>query len=73
MNLNTLLFDLGLLAMRDGARPGPDCRDLLRDVDWTRTRAYALGLGGIYLNVEGREREGTVKADEADAPEGNHR
>ncbi len=66
VNLNTLLFDLGLLAMRDGARPGAGCRDLLRDVDWSRTRAYALGLGGIYLNVEGREAQGVVKADEAD-------
>ncbi len=66
VNVNTLLFDLGLLALRDGARPGPECRDLLRDVDWSKTKAYALGLGGIYLNLEGREREGTVKPDEAE-------
>ena len=67
VNVNTLLFDLGLLALRDGARPGPECRDLLRDVDWPQTKAYALGLGGIYLNLEGREREGTVKPDAAEA------
>lgn len=30
------------------------------NVDWTRTRAYALALGQIYVNVKGRERYGTV-------------
>lgn len=31
------------------------------DVDWTRTRAYALGqIGPIYLNLRGREPQGTV-------------
>lgn len=29
-------------------------------VDWKTTRAYALGLGGVYLNLRGREPEGTV-------------
>ena len=67
VNLNTLLLDLGLLALRDGARPGQECRDLLLDVDWSRTSAYALGLGGIYLNLEGRESQGTVKAGSAEA------
>ena len=66
VNLNTLLLDDGLLALRDGARPGHDCRDFLLDVDWSRTSAYALGLGGIYLNLEGREAQGTVKAGSAE-------
>jgi predicted AlkP superfamily phosphohydrolase/phosphomutase len=61
VNLNTLLFDAGLLALRDGAAPGPHGRDFLLDVDWSRTSAYALGLGGIYLNLEGREGQGAVK------------
>jgi predicted AlkP superfamily phosphohydrolase/phosphomutase len=30
-------------------------------VDWTGTRAYALGLGGLYLNLRGREAEGIVE------------
>jgi predicted AlkP superfamily phosphohydrolase/phosphomutase len=67
VNLNTWLFDHGLLALRDGSRPGPDAFDLLRGVDWDRTCAYALGLGGIYLNLKGRERQGTVRADDAEA------
>ena len=32
-----------------------------------RTRAYALGLGGIYLNLKGREGQGIVPAEEAEA------
>ena len=53
--------------MKAGLRPGEGAGDLLSGVDWGRTRAYALGLGGIYLNLEGREGQGTVKAGEADA------
>jgi predicted AlkP superfamily phosphohydrolase/phosphomutase len=30
-------------------------------VDWSRTRAYTLGLGGLYLNLKGREAGGVVK------------
>jgi predicted AlkP superfamily phosphohydrolase/phosphomutase len=29
-------------------------------VDWSKTRAYALALGQIYVNLKGREREGIV-------------
>jgi predicted AlkP superfamily phosphohydrolase/phosphomutase len=29
-------------------------------VDWSRTRAYALGLGQIYLNLKGREKSGIL-------------
>jgi predicted AlkP superfamily phosphohydrolase/phosphomutase len=32
----------------------------LRDVDWQRTRAYAVGLGGLYINIQGREASGVV-------------
>jgi predicted AlkP superfamily phosphohydrolase/phosphomutase len=54
-----------LLALRDGLRPGDEAHDYPRSIDWSRTRAYALGLGGIYLNLEGRERDGIVRPDEA--------
>jgi len=36
-------------------------------IDWSRTRAYANGLAGFYLNVAGRERLGLVPAAEAEA------
>lgn len=30
------------------------------NVDWRRTRAYHLGLGGLYINLAGREAHGIV-------------
>jgi predicted AlkP superfamily phosphohydrolase/phosphomutase len=65
IHLNSWLRAQGLLTLRSDAGPGGG--DLLRGVDWSRTRAYALGLGGIYLNLEGREAQGIVGADEAAA------
>lgn len=65
-HLNRWLHDQGLLALADGTDPGHDAPPFPHNVDWSRTRAYALGLGGIYLNLEGREGQGTVKAAEAE-------
>jgi len=61
LHVNALLRRAGLLVLRDGVAGG-EGGPLLRDVDWTRTRAYAIGFGGIYLNQEGREPEGIVKS-----------
>lgn len=36
-------------------------------IDWARTQAYTLGLAGISLNLEGRESQGTVAKEEAQA------
>ena len=63
VNLNAWLEREGLLATRDGAGPG----EYLSSIDWSRTRAYALGLGGIFLNLKGREHDGIVEASEAEA------
>ncbi|MBL8112164.1 MAG: alkaline phosphatase family protein [Acidobacteria bacterium] len=30
------------------------------NVDWSKTKAYAMGLGEIYINVKGREGKGSV-------------
>jgi len=65
LNLNTWLFENGFLTLRKGATPGPDQGEFFHNVDWSRTRAYALGLGGIYLNLAGRERDGIVKEEDA--------
>lgn len=50
-------------------RPSDDAPSLfaLDDVDWSETRAYTLGLGKLFLNVEGREPAGIVKPEERDA------
>lgn len=61
VNLNRWLLENGYLALREGA---DGSAEWLRDVDWSRTKAYALGLTGMFLNVLGREAEGIVdKAD----------
>ena len=66
VNVNTWLYENGFLALREGIRPGEAAGDLLRQVDWSRTRAYALGLGGIYINQKGREEQGIVAPEEAE-------
>ncbi|MBW3534258.1 MAG: alkaline phosphatase family protein [Gemmatimonadetes bacterium] len=64
VHLNRWLHREGLLALREDASPGA-AGDLLEGVDWERTRAYALGLAGVYLNVRGREARGVVDPGEA--------
>ncbi len=66
VDLNKWLYDHGFLALKEGVRPGEEAGDLLRQVDWDRTRAYAVGLSGIYLNLRGREGQGIVPTEEAD-------
>jgi predicted AlkP superfamily phosphohydrolase/phosphomutase len=61
VHLNTWLYENCLLALRSGCNPGDDAGDFFRGVDWSRTQAYAMGLGGIYLNVRGREEKGIVE------------
>jgi predicted AlkP superfamily phosphohydrolase/phosphomutase len=34
--------------------------ELLNNVDWQNSRAYALGFSGLYLNLRGREAHGIV-------------
>ena len=66
-NMNTWLARNGYIKLK-----GQDSSKLLtlddlfgsgqfwQNVDWDRTQAYAVGLGGIYINVLGRERRGIV-------------
>jgi len=58
-NLNTWLFENGYLVLREGAQTGRDT-SIFGDVDWSKTRAYGLGLNGLYLNLRGREKNGIV-------------
>ncbi len=59
VNLNQWLLREGYLVLK----PGADGRsEWLRDVDWSATRAYALGLTGMFLNLAGREAQGVVSA-----------
>ena len=65
VNLNAWLHQNGYLALKPGKTESGDWFD---DVDWSRTRAYTMGLNGLYLNLKGREREGIVEpGPDADA------
>jgi predicted AlkP superfamily phosphohydrolase/phosphomutase len=70
LNVNTWLHDNGFLALQSGVKPGEEAGDFFRGVDWSRTKAYAVGLGGIYLNLKGREAKGIVNPSEAEAVQG---
>lgn len=67
-SVNTWLAQNGYLAIKGQADPATAFTDTkyLEAFDWTKTRAYALGLGMIFLNLKGREGQGTV--DPAAAP-----
>ncbi len=56
VDLNRWLEDNGYLVMLEGKRDGK----YLTGVDWSKTRAYAIGLSGLYLNIKGRESQGIV-------------
>lgn len=69
VNLNTWLAQQGYLVFEgqaSGERKGLE--DLFghgefwEGVDWSRTRAYAVGLGQIYFNLKGRESRGIVSS-----------
>jgi len=62
LNLNAWLHQNGYLALKAGKT---ESGDWFEDVDWSRTRAYTMGLNGLYLNIKGREKQGTVDPAEA--------
>jgi predicted AlkP superfamily phosphohydrolase/phosphomutase len=64
VNLNTWLLQNGYLVLRDGVE---ESGEWFKGVDWSRTRAYALGLGGLYINQKGREAQGILSPAEAKA------
>jgi len=69
VNYNTWLVVNGYLTLKSGVQVKARNVEMLFDqgqfwenVDWSKTRAYAMGLGEIYLNMKGRESKGIVNA-----------
>jgi hypothetical protein len=60
VHLNKWLIDSGYMKMKNPASTD------LKDVNWTQTQAYALGLNSLYLNIANREGNGII--GENDAP-----
>jgi len=63
VHLNRWLVDQGYLVLKNGASTSGVG---FSAVDWSRSRAYALGLNGIFINRAGREAGGIVEADAVD-------
>jgi predicted AlkP superfamily phosphohydrolase/phosphomutase len=59
VHLNHWLTANGYMALADH-RETPE----LKDVHWEASRAYALGLNSVYLNVAGREGKGIVTPEQ---------
>ena len=69
VELNTWLKEKGLLRLNNEFNPGDPEPSLLRGIDWEHTQAYAVGLGGIYLNLRGREARGIVSPEDIESLE----
>jgi predicted AlkP superfamily phosphohydrolase/phosphomutase len=68
VHLNRWLLENGYLFLKEG-RSGS--KEFFEEVDWSKTRAYSAGFGGIYLNRIGRENYGIVnKSDTQELKEG---
>jgi predicted AlkP superfamily phosphohydrolase/phosphomutase len=63
-HLNNWLAEHGYLALKPGLTRDQSLFPLY--IDWTRTQAYAVGLGMIFVNQKGREPQGIVA--EQDVP-----
>jgi predicted AlkP superfamily phosphohydrolase/phosphomutase len=67
VNYNTWLVMNGYMTLKTGVQVKDRNVEMLFDsgqfwenVDWSHTRAYAMGLGEMYINVKGRESQGIV-------------
>ena len=55
VNLNTWLIENGYAKLKpNGSRSDTS------GFDWSATKAYAVGINGLYLNMRGREKHGIV-------------
>jgi predicted AlkP superfamily phosphohydrolase/phosphomutase len=62
MNLNSWLMQEGYLTLKNpdiAKDPG-----FFLNVDWRKTKAYGLGINGLYINERGREKNGIVSSSE---------
>lgn len=64
VHLNRWLADAGYLVFEAGQQHS---ESLFSGVDWGKTRAFALGLNGVFINQRGREPQGIVTVAETAA------
>jgi predicted AlkP superfamily phosphohydrolase/phosphomutase len=56
VHVNRWLIERGYLVMKEENESGS-----LQDVDWSQSQAYAVGLNSLYVNLAGREGQGSVQ------------
>ena len=66
VNYNSWLVENGYLVLSAGAQRKSlealfSRGQFWEAVDWSRSRAYAMGLGDVYINLKGREKNGIVE------------
>ena len=68
-NVNTWLVRNGYATLKgqEDRSQAFGTQSFFRDFDWEKTKAYGTGISSIYLNLRGRERNGIVPPEEADA------
>lgn len=59
VHLNRWLLENGYLTVPAHPESGD-----LKDADWSQTKAYAIGLNSLYINLAGREGQGCVPASQ---------
>ncbi len=59
-NLNTWLLQQGYHRLKKPWKQEES--GFFDNTDWSKTRAYGMGLNGLFINEKGREGEGTVAA-----------
>jgi len=70
VNINTWLVQNGYMYLHGMEDKTYTLNDLFDkgqfwvNTDWTKTKAYALGLGQIYINLQGREKQGIIAPGE---------
>jgi predicted AlkP superfamily phosphohydrolase/phosphomutase len=63
VNLNTWLLYNGYVDLSDPS--AQEDQEFFENVNWSKTKAYGLGINALYLNLKGRERYGIISKNKA--------
>lgn len=66
VHLNNWLMEKGYLAVKPRLKKSMVAMPEMY-VDWSKTKAYSIGLGMVYVNQKGREKAGIVEPDDVPA------
>jgi len=61
VHVNRWLLENGYLAVQEGKTEAN-----LASVDWSKTKAYSIGLNSLYINLKGREGQGIVPVEQVE-------